>query len=265
MILYIGFVFGIASTGCKKETLAKEQLQTVPLMRGTLWWISGERVKWSKERFAKEIQAQRDVGFDLLWVFNTPKLMDMAIKADAAGKSRDVIGMIYEIADEKGMRVIADLPKAGWYGKTTAREMMTKNKLFIEPFHTRYGAHPSFYGWYLNHEINPIHPSEEDKSRFWRQTWKGIVAECHRVAPDSVVTISPFFLQPSVFQGLSSFRRFVKVAVQTKNPASVFSGTSFWNYTENLWHCWPPVQFDRIVNGRPTVYMGHHVKEEKDE
>ena len=27
----------------------------------------------------------------------------------------------------------------------------------------------------------------------------------------------------------------------------------------------PPVQFDTIVNGRPTVHMGHHVEEEKDE
>jgi hypothetical protein len=66
-------------------------------------------------------------------------------------------------------------------------------------------------------------------------------------------------------QGLSSFRSFVEETVQTENPASVFTGTSFWDYAERLWHCWPPVQFGTIVNGRPTSYMGHHVKEEKDE
>jgi len=67
-------------------------------------------------------------------------------------------------------------------------------------------------------------------------------------------------------RGLSSIRPFVKEAVQTENPAPIFSGASFWNDTENLWHRWPPVQFDTIVNGRPTVYAGHHVKEEeKDE
>jgi hypothetical protein len=53
--------------------------------------------------------------------------------------------------------------------------------------------------------------------------------------------------------------------MQTKDSAPVFTGASFWYYSENLWHCWPPVQFDTVVNGRPTVYMGHHVKEEKDE
>ena len=51
--------------------------------------------------------------------------------------------------------------------------------------------------------------------------------------------------------------------MQTKNSASVFSGASFWDYTEDMWHYWPPVQVDTIVNGRPTVFMGHHVKEEK--
>ena len=78
---------------------------------------------------------------------------------------------------------------------------------------------------------------------------------------DSNPTISPFFQQPSVLRGLSSFRSFVKETVQTKNPASVITGASFWYYSENLCHCRPPVQFDTVVNGRPTVYMCHHVKE----
>jgi hypothetical protein len=66
-------------------------------------------------------------------------------------------------------------------------------------------------------------------------------------------------------QGLSSFRAFMEETVQAKNPAPIFAGASFWNYAERVWHFWPPLRFDTIINGRPTVYMGHHVKEEKDE
>jgi hypothetical protein len=47
----------------------------------------------------------------------------------------------------------------------------------------------------------------------------------------------------------------VEEAVQTKDSTSVFSGASFWDYAERLWHRWPPVQFDTIANGRPTVYI----------
>jgi len=50
-------------------------------------------------------------------------------------------------------------------------------------------------------------------------------------------------------QGLSSFRPSVEEAVQTENPAPVFAGASFWDYAENLLHCWPPVRFEIIVNG----------------
>jgi hypothetical protein len=66
-------------------------------------------------------------------------------------------------------------------------------------------------------------------------------------------------------QGLSSFGAFMEETVQTEYPASVFSGASFWNYAENLWHCRPPYQKNTSVNGRPTANMGHHVKEEIDE
>jgi hypothetical protein len=54
----------------------------------------------------------------------------------------------------------------------------------------------------------------------------------------------------------------VEESVQIKNPSSIFSGASFWDYPGNLWHLWTPVLFDKTVNGWPTVFMGHHVKEE---
>lgn len=79
---------------------------------------------------------------------------------------------------------------------------------------------------------------------------------------DSNPAISPFFLQPSVMQGLSSLRPLVEESVQTEDSAPVFASTSFWSDTESLWHCWPPVQFDSVETRRPTVNMSHHVKEE---
>lgn len=173
-----------------------KELQTVPLMCGTLWWIRGNEMenKWQKADFAEEIRLQREVGFDLLWIFNTPKLMQDAIKNQENGQPRDVLKMVFEIADEHGMRVTVDLPKVGWYGETSREDMVAITHKYISSFHERYGSHPSFYGWYLNYEINPIHPKELEKSNFWRYVWKEAVAECHRIVSESVVAISPFFL-----------------------------------------------------------------------
>ena len=170
--------------------------KTLPLMRGTLWWIAEDKIanEWQKSDFADEIRLHREIGFDLLWIFNTPKLIQDAIEKQEKGQPRDVLKMVFEIADKYGMRVIVDLPKPGWYGETSRQEMVAITHKYISHFHERYDSHPSFYGWYLNYEINPIHPKESEESAFWRHVWKETVAECHRIAPESVVTISPFFL-----------------------------------------------------------------------
>ena len=113
-----------------------------------------------------------------------------------AGNKVDVLSIIYSIADKKGMKVISDLnmPGGAWYGKISADQMSENMKQYVDRFYARYGSHKSFWGWYLNNEINPIRTVEFDKSAFWRKVWKAAVDECHRIGPGSKVTISPFFL-----------------------------------------------------------------------
>lgn len=113
-----------------------------------------------------------------------------------ASKGADILEMIYSIADKKGMRVVSDLNMAGgaWYGTIGADSLIGNTKKYISEYHARYGQHPSFWGWYLNNEINPIKTTEIEKSMFWRKVWKAIVDECHSVQRGSMVTISPFFL-----------------------------------------------------------------------
>lgn len=108
----------------------------------------------------------------------------------------DVLEIIYSIADKKGMKVISDLNMDGgaWYGKISADEMAGKMKGYASLYHARYGMHKSFWGWYLNNEINPISTTEKGKSAFWRKVWKAAIDECHRIRPGSMVTVSPFFL-----------------------------------------------------------------------
>ncbi len=195
VVLTISFIFAKGNIKMNNKIQKNETRipSVLPLFRGTLWWVGWD---WSKERLEKEIQAQCDIGFDLLWIFGTETLIEHAVKNNKAGKTNDVLEIIYKIADKKNMRVIIDLvPNGGGiFNNTTPEKAVAKAKIHINNIYNRYGSHKSFYGWYLNNELNPLHPSEKQISLFWRKMWKGIVDECHHTAPGSVVTISPFFL-----------------------------------------------------------------------
>jgi hypothetical protein len=90
------------------------------------------------------------------------------------------------------------LPKGGWYGKAKAEEVVNAVGRHIETFSKRYGKHKSFFGWYLNYEINPISPDHPEESAWWRNVWREEAAICHRAAPNTSVTISPFFMMDAL-------------------------------------------------------------------
>lgn len=160
-----------------------------PLMRGALWWVTEPYYGWSQEQFQATLNAQKAVGFDLLWLLNCPALLQ---RAEAGAP--DILTTLLHEADARGMQVIVDLPRAGWYGERDAASMISDTRAYVDAFMARYGKHPSFHGWYLNYEINPIAQDDTEQSAFWRSTWKGMVDTCHAASPGSVVTISPFFL-----------------------------------------------------------------------
>jgi|GEM_PF-1694749 len=108
----------------------------------------------------------------------------------------DVLKMIYTMADEKGMKVICDLNMSGGelYRKHSAEYVEAQYAAYTRAFFKRYGMYRSFWGWYLNNELNPLKPDEKTVSAFWRTVWKAAVTHCKKVAPKSIVTISPFFI-----------------------------------------------------------------------
>ncbi len=159
---------------------------TRPVMRGTLWWLApADPSVWTPERLAQAIDAQKAAGFDLLWILNSPQLLD---------KSPAILDQLYTVADSRGMHVIIDLPRGGWYGETSADTLADALARYAADCAHKYGEHASFYGWYINHEINPIAPDDTVESAYWRSVWKRAVEACHAAKPGSVVTISPFFL-----------------------------------------------------------------------
>lgn len=108
----------------------------------------------------------------------------------------DILEIIYSTANTLNMNVMCDIDLRGGdlYQKSTIEELTQNSNQYIEEYYKRYGHHPSFWGWYLNNEINPIENTDYEQSYFWRTVWKSVVEKCHKVAPNSKVSISPFFL-----------------------------------------------------------------------
>ena len=167
--------------------------RTAPLIRGAFWIVPCNSAI-TRERFEQIIQAQCDVGFNRLWIINSPELFAEALRNDAAGKPYDPLDLIFQIADQKHLRVMVALPQGGWYGKAKAEDVIDIVGAYVRDIHARYGKHPSLWGWYLNYEISPVSPDDAEQSAWWRKVWREEVKTCHQTRPGSIVTISPFFL-----------------------------------------------------------------------
>lgn len=133
-------------------------------------------------------------------------LFNSCIYAGKSDHTTNILDIIYKVADEFDMKVMCDIDLRGGdlYGKRTIDELTRKSDIYIERYFSRYGHHSSFWGWYLNNEINPIENSDYDQSFFWRTIWKSIVDKCNKIAPETKVTISPFFLLDK--EGLRGFK-----------------------------------------------------------
>lgn len=108
----------------------------------------------------------------------------------------DLMETIYSIADKRGMKVLSDINMGGGalHGKMDPKLITDSMRLYINSYSQRYGKHQSFWGWYLNHEINPIKVADKEQTAFWEAVWKGATDAAHSAKPGSVVTVSPFFL-----------------------------------------------------------------------
>ena len=141
--------------------------------------------EWSDELLAQTVQSKHDVGFDLLWLLNTAAFPVQEARPDTLER--------VPLANAQEMKVTIDLPQGGWYGKASADDVITTVTEVARDLHRRYGHHASFYGWYLNYEINPIRPGDT-QTAYWRRVWKAIAKSAIALRRAPVVTISPFFL-----------------------------------------------------------------------
>ena len=154
-----------------------------PLISGPLWWFDpAESARWGESGWRDELDLQRRIGFDLLWLSNAPAGLD---------HPGDPLKTLLDLCARRKVQVILDTGtgRGVWYRDfDPKREIETcgKNVMRIAE---RFGGHPAFFAWYIPHEI---YMTWGNTAQF-EALYGGLVKLC-RKACDLPVTLSPFFI-----------------------------------------------------------------------
>lgn len=105
----------------------------------------------------------------------------------------DLVGIILSQADRNGMHVFLGIgrggdtyllwqvEKEGWAARNAAA--LDLGKRIARELWERYGSHPSFYGWYLTHEMNDLARASA--------YYDPMADFCHSLSPDMPVLVAP--------------------------------------------------------------------------
>lgn len=161
-------------------------LRCRPLISGALrqYDPSFSAVK-GKSGWMRELDDERNIGFDLLWLSN----VSSALSFSGTG---DPLLDLLDLCAERRLSVILDTGCTGhWYIAPDIREETRVVRGNVTEIARRYGQHPAFYAWYVPHEI---YVAYDQFGVFMSELYPTIVQMCKQAAPGKIVTLSPFFI-----------------------------------------------------------------------
>jgi hypothetical protein len=155
-------------------------------LAGVLWWLSPVDAARPVDAWQEDLDALDALGMDLL-IFTGP----YAGVEPKPGEGDPFDALLGEF-DRRGMRVyLSTLQAPAWWTLTDTTPEIDRAKQRIENLERRYGAHPSFEGFYIPYECYCMWgPSAEIP----KQLYRGVSTACKEIAPDKKTLISPFFI-----------------------------------------------------------------------
>jgi hypothetical protein len=161
----------------------RDSLKCRPVISGTLWWASAEQSKsWGISGWRKELDQQRELGFDLLWLTQAPSLLDASAFS---------LGDLLDLCAKEKFQVILDTGSTGvWYAPLDLKRELELCRKNVEAIGTRFASHPAFHAWYIPHEIYMGWGTMDD---YVQELYPALTEACRKAAK-LPVTLSPFFI-----------------------------------------------------------------------
>ncbi|MBQ7163744.1 MAG: DUF4434 domain-containing protein [Clostridia bacterium] len=151
---------------------------------------------WSDEQWAKDLDYMKGVGIDTLILirggfYNRTNYVSKIFPTYRTEESDDFAGMILKKAAERNMKVFVGMYISNLtWNDGDAETEIKQNKLFVKEIVEKYGDIPSFYGWYIPHEVGNNILNITD-------IFSALSDMCKEKTPDKKVMISPFFYELS--------------------------------------------------------------------
>jgi len=173
----------LAEVVCGNKGTKAAKLRCPPLISGPLWWLdAAESAKRGVSGWRDELDRQRKIGFDLLWLTNAPAALD---------HPDDPLGKLMDLCARRKVQVILDTGSTGmWYGKLDLPKELEVCRGNIKRIGERFAGHPAFYAWYIPHEI---YMCWGEFAAYIDGLYPALTESC-RTASDLPVTLSPFFI-----------------------------------------------------------------------
>lgn len=176
---------GAAIPGLGIRPLPRRALRCQPVISGPLWWYSpDESAAWGIPGWQEELDQERGIGFDLLWLANVP---------GALRSKRDTTALagLLDLCARRKVGVLLDTgASAKWYGGLNLKREVAFCSNNITRIGESFAGHPSFHGWYISHEI---YMSWDEYATYVEALYSALVERCRKAA-DLPVAISPFFI-----------------------------------------------------------------------
>lgn len=155
---------------------------------------------WTKEQWKKEFRYLEQIGINLIIpqfsVYDNEAYYFSEIVPCIT--KNDQLEIILSLADEWKFQIMVGLTldSSYWYGEKTVsywENEVERNKKFVDELWKKLGHHPSFWGWYIPHEIDDVTAKPEPMRLVVTRLLNEISSYCHKKTPGLPVSIAPFF------------------------------------------------------------------------
>ena len=119
-----------------------------PVLSGPLWWYDPALSKqWGESGWRDELDQHSKIGFNLLWLCNSPAGFGSEEDTRALRSLRDLCA-------KRKVRVILDTGSSPvWYAKLDLKKELDICGANIKRIGEEFAKHPAFFAWYVPHRF----------------------------------------------------------------------------------------------------------------